>query len=563
MQPVVAERVKQGRRVEGDDWEGGRSACACRGADGARLPGAQRPGAHRPLKPLPFLLKRAQASGRGCLVAAASRPDEAAWPAWSLTSRSAARSACKRLVGRRPDRGNGERDGPPALAPFEHQPGPPETRRVPQAERGQFGAVRRGLRAQLRRAEHGAELVDDRQAPAAGLHQAARIAGRPPRGAPARATRRPGTAPGRGAGSGRRGGKVLAPPRRGAARRRRWPRSPRPRRSSRWSAAARARGDAAGGQPRERQLGRAEAVSSRTHRRASPSSAAVAGPGLGGGAHPGKLGVRAPPPPALPAEQPGRLRGPVLAVAGSPAASAQLAATSSSSARMVGWPRTRASRLIAASASRTASAARPAAISAAHRWALRSASWTPSAVNRSSAASKQASASGSWPVRKAAVPGSRWRPRTQAPGRSRRTVPRLAAGRRLPAGPSPAPAGKGRDARARAPPRSGHRPPAAPGSRCSGRPGPRGSRRGAAGRPPRRSRHPAAQQPGGPEDRLIQRVPAGPGAPGEDRARCRASRARPPHGRPSRRGGASRRAVRSSATAASMSPNSRSTMPMT
>jgi hypothetical protein len=62
---------------------------------------------------------------------------------------------------------------------------------VPQAERGQFSAVRRGPGAQLRRSEDGAELVDDHETPAAGPHQGAAITGglraqrlREPRGGP-------------------------------------------------------------------------------------------------------------------------------------------------------------------------------------------------------------------------------------------------------------------------------------------------------------------------------------------------------------------------------------------
>jgi len=56
----------------------------------------------------------------------------------------------ERLLVRRADRRDGERDGPPALAPGEHLPRPPLPGDVLQAERRQFRPVRGGLGPQLR-----------------------------------------------------------------------------------------------------------------------------------------------------------------------------------------------------------------------------------------------------------------------------------------------------------------------------------------------------------------------------------------------------------------------------
>jgi len=79
---------------------------------------------------------------------------------------------------------------------------------VPLAECGKLGAVRGGLRPQLRRSEHRAEIVEDRQARAAGVHEAPGIARRL---GPAR-LREPGGGPGERrpmVASGRGGGEVL------------------------------------------------------------------------------------------------------------------------------------------------------------------------------------------------------------------------------------------------------------------------------------------------------------------------------------------------------------------
>ena len=239
-QPVAAKLAEQPADIERPVAH--QPALAGRGAPGT---GAHRPGAHRAFESLSFMLKR---GGRPSEVAGLRQP------AGQVAERGQIR--LQQFIVGRANRGNRQRDGPPALAPFEHQPWPAEPDRVPLPERGKLSAVRRGLRAQLRRSEHGAELVDDRQAPAAGVHEAPRIAGR----LGAARLRQPGDRPGERravAPSGRRGGKVLVglgeePP--GAARPRVGARAL-IRRDGRGDGG----GDAAGGQPRERQVGRAEA----------------------------------------------------------------------------------------------------------------------------------------------------------------------------------------------------------------------------------------------------------------------------------------------------------------
>ena len=143
---------------------------------------------------------------------------------------------------------------------------------------------------------------------------------------------------------------------------------------------------------------------SRTHRWASRSKAAVAGP-----ASTPAL-TRASSACARHQRRPCRSKSRRASVAqrsavgGSPAASAHLAAVSSSSARLVGRPWIWSNWPIAASASCIASLNSPAAVSAAQRWMLRSGSMAPRRWNRSAALSKQLSASGRSPSRRATKP---------------------------------------------------------------------------------------------------------------------------------------------------------------
>ena len=141
---------------------------------------------------------------RSCSSCAVGNPWSAARASLLVTSRSAARSAWSSSSSGGADSRDLERDRAPALAPFEHQPRPAELGRVALAERGQLGAVRGRLRAQLGRAEHAAVVVDDGQAAPARVHEAPGVARRlrPPR------LRQPGHRPrkrGTASASGRRG----------------------------------------------------------------------------------------------------------------------------------------------------------------------------------------------------------------------------------------------------------------------------------------------------------------------------------------------------------------------
>ncbi len=243
-----------------------------------------------------------------------ARPAAAPCSSSLVTWRSAARPALSSGVGRRPHRRDGQRGGPPALAPGQQQPGPAGPRGVPLRERGQLGAVRGGLRPQFRRAQGEPVLVQDLEAAAAGGQQAARIAGglRPQRLAE----------PAAGPGHRRAAPAAARPPRSDGGRRRRGGPGPAPP----------ARPAGAPARPR-----RSRAASSAAAARLAARSSAAgrrAGRVLRPGQHQPGVGL-----------PPGALLGPEQAVAacarsraacGCAAASAQLAAISSSSAFMRG-----------------------------------------------------------------------------------------------------------------------------------------------------------------------------------------------------------------------------------
>lgn len=159
---------------------------------------------------------------------------------------------------------------------------------MPQAEIGQLGAVGGGVRTQLRGAEHAPVLVDDVQASPAGVHETAPVADR-------LGTQRlgtPGDRPGQRRpvpASGRGGGQVLV--------RHRGP--------------AQGQGDSADGQLRQWLMGRREMGQRPGAAPGVPEQGGGRRTSLHAGAHLDQLGLRSPPAPTLPVEEPTRLGGPV------------------------------------------------------------------------------------------------------------------------------------------------------------------------------------------------------------------------------------------------------------
>ena len=144
-------------------------------AQAARL---QRAGPHHALEPQLLPLER---SSRRAL------PPRLVQPTGHLTQRGEA--GIEFRVRRGPHRGHRQRGGAPAFGPGKQQPGPAGPRGMALRERGQFGAARRGLGPQLRRAQGEPMLVQHLEPAAAGGQHPARLGRGLAPAAPRRASR--------------------------------------------------------------------------------------------------------------------------------------------------------------------------------------------------------------------------------------------------------------------------------------------------------------------------------------------------------------------------------------
>ncbi len=269
-------------------------------------------------------------------------------------------------LGRGPYRGHGQRGGPPALAPAEQQPRPAGPGGMTLGQHGQLGAVRGGPGAQLGRAQREPVLVQDLQPAAAGGQHSAWI--------------------------GRRlGAQRFAEPAAGPGQRRAVPPAPRGRAEMVLGVgpAAQVQRHPPGQQVSLGDLGRAERRQL-LRRSAGPPAAALPTAG------PARYRARPSTSPVCACHQAlcwDRNRrwaasARSSAVCGWAAASAQLAAISSSSDFQVDRPRICSRSASPASASASASLASPAASSTAHRSRLSADVGTFSGRYRSAAVSR-------------------------------------------------------------------------------------------------------------------------------------------------------------------------------